>query len=169
MIRGLLLGIVLTLLVAAGAWLGVVYGGAYDAAATSPGSAAERWTLETATRRSVSRQAGAIRIPVSVSPEMLEDGARRYAESCAQCHGAPGAEPADWSARMQPAPPLLIGSATDWSPEEVAWIVGNGIRMSGMPAFGGTLTADDIVAVATFVRELPSLSAQDYAAMRGGS
>jgi mono/diheme cytochrome c family protein len=169
MIRGVLLGIVLTLLAAAGAWLGVTYGGFYDAAASSPGPAALRWTLETASHRSVARQAGATRMPVSVPQETLEAGARHYAEFCAQCHGAPGAEPAPWSAGMQPAPPPLIEAATDWSPEEVSWIVGNGIRMSGMPAFDRALTADDIVAVAAFVRELPSLSAQDYTAMRGGS
>ena len=69
---------------------------------------------------------------------------------------------------MRPEPPALTEAATEWSPEEVAWIVENGIKMSGMPAFGGRLSLEEIVAVAAFVRELPGLSARDYATMATG-
>jgi mono/diheme cytochrome c family protein len=70
---------------------------------------------------------------------------------------------------MKPEPPALTAAAADWSPEEVAWIVENGIRMSGMPAFGGRLAPEEIVAVAAFVRELPRLSPGDYSGMAGGA
>lgn len=168
MIRGLLLGIVLTLLVGAAAWLVVAYGGFYNVAASDPHADAVRWTLETTMRRSVSRQAGEVRMPVSVPQDVLEEGARRYAGTCAQCHGAPGEEAELWAEGMRPEPPALTEAAAEWSPEEVAWIVENGIKMSGMPAFGGRLSLEEIVAVAAFVRELPGLSADDYAAMAEG-
>jgi mono/diheme cytochrome c family protein len=167
MFRGLLMGIVLTLLVGGAAWLVVAYGGFYNIAASDPHGDAVRWTLETTMRRSVSRQAGDVRMPVSVPQDVLEAGARHYAGTCAQCHGAPGERAEPWAEGMRPAPLALTKAAADWSPEEVAWIVENGIKMSGMPAFGNYLTADDIVAVAAFVRELPSLSAASYRMMAG--
>jgi mono/diheme cytochrome c family protein len=162
------LGIVLTLLLGAATWLVLVYGGFYNVAASDPHTDAVRWTLETTMRHSVSRQAGAVRIPVSVPQEVLEEGARHYAGTCATCHGAPGEEAEPWSAGMRPEPPELTEAAAEWSPEELAWIVENGIKMSGMPAFGGRLSPEEIVAVAAFVRELPGLSAGDYAAMAKG-
>jgi cytochrome c553 len=167
MFRGLFLGIVLTLLCGAAAWLVVAYGGFYNVAASDPHADAVRWTLDTTMRRSVSRQAGDMRMPVSVPQDVLEEGARQYAGACAQCHGAPGEEAEDWAEGMRPEPPALTEAAVEWSPEEVAWIVENGIKLSGMPAFGGYLSADDIVAVAAFVRELPSLSAANYRTMTG--
>jgi mono/diheme cytochrome c family protein len=169
MIRGMLLGIVLTLLFGAAAWLVVTYGGFYNVAASDPRTDAVRWTLETTLRRSVSRQAVDVRMPVSVPQEVLEEGARHYAGACAQCHGAPGEEAEPWAEGMRPEPPALTEAATEWSPEEVAWIVENGIKMSGMPAFGGRLSLEEIVAVAAFVRELPGLSARDYATMATGA
>jgi cytochrome c553 len=168
MFRGLILGIVLTLLLGATSWLVVAYGGFYNMAASDPQPDAVRWTLETTMRRSVSRQAGTVRMPVSVPQEVLEEGARHYAGACVQCHGAPGEEAETWAEGMRPEPPTLTQAASEWSPEEVAWIVENGIKMSGMPAFGGRLTPEEIVAVAAFVRKLPGLSSGDYMAMTGG-
>ena len=80
---------------------------------------------------------------------------------------AEGAEPAGWTRGMRPEPPHLVEAATAWSPEEIHWIVENGIKMSGMPSFGAVHTPVELVAIAVFVRELPGLSAGDFAAMTG--
>ena len=167
MIRGLFLGILLSVLAGAAVWLGVTYGGLYNVAASDPHADAVRWTLDTTMRSSVSRRAGEVRMPVSVPQDMLEEGGRHYAETCALCHGAPGEEAAQWAQGMRPEPPHLVEAATEWSPEEIAWIVENGIKMSGMPAFGTEMTPEQIVAITAFVRELPGLSAEEYAAMAG--
>lgn len=165
--KGLILGILLTLLAGAAVWLTTAYSGLYNVAASDPHADAVRWTLDTTMRQSVSRRAGEVRMPVSVSQEALEEGARHYAESCSHCHGAPGRDPAGWSRGMRPEPPHLVEVAAEWSPEEVFWIVQNGIKMSGMPAFAAHHEPEDIVAIASFVRELPGLSAEDYALMTG--
>src|SRR3546814_5645724 len=57
---------------------------------------------------------------------------------CAHCHGGIGASRAGWAETMRPKPPALAHAAQGWSLEEVNWIVDHGIKMSGMPAFGGT-------------------------------
>jgi mono/diheme cytochrome c family protein len=70
-------------------------------------------------------------------------GAREYKEHCVFCHGIPGQPRPDAAAGMVPTPPQLFenkGMVTD-DPEGVTyWKVTHGIRLSGMPGFGTTLS-----------------------------
>ena len=162
---GIALGVVGTILLAIIVWLTMVYTGAYNVAASDPHADPVRWSLNTMMHRSVARRAGGIDLPANPSPDLLAEGAGHYAESCAHCHGAPGREPSRWSRGMRPRPPLLIEAAKNWSPEEIHWIVSNGIKMTGMPAFGSHHSAGELLALTAFVSALPGLSADDYAAL----
>lgn len=164
-ITGLVGGVVGTILVGVVVWLLVVYTGAYNVAATDQHADAVRWTLDTTLRRSVAQRADDVALPESIPRNVLAEGARHYAESCAHCHGAPGREPAEWSRGMLPEPPHLVEAATEWAPEEIHWIVENGIKMSGMPAFGPHHDEDELLALTAFVSALPGLSEGDYAAL----
>ena len=164
---GVLGGIIGTLLVAIAVWLAVAYSGAYNVAATDRHFDAVRWTLETTMHRSVSSRADDVELP-EISGQLIAEGAGHYSESCVHCHGAPGREPAAWSRGMRPEPPHLVEAATEWTTEEIYWIAENGIKMSGMPAFGPHHAPDEIAAIAAFVSQLPGLSAEDYAALTGG-
>lgn len=164
---GLALGVIGTLLVAVAVWLTVAYTGFYNVAASDQHADAVRWTLDTTMRRSVASRAGAIELPENFSDDQIAEGAQHYAESCAHCHGTPGGDPAEWSRGMRPEPPQLSEAATEWSPEEIHWIITNGIKMSGMPAFGPHHTPEEIVALTAFVTSLPGLSADGYAALTG--
>lgn len=166
-ILGFSLGAVATVLLALAIWLGIAYSGAYNVAASEPHADAVRWTLDTTMQRSVARRAEAVRLPEELPPDAVARGASEYAEYCAHCHGAPGQEPAEWSRGMRPEPPHLAEAATEWSAREIHWIVANGIRMSGMPAFASH-EAGEIAAITAFVQRLPGLSAGDYAAMTDG-
>ena len=165
---GAALGVVATLLVAVVVWLTVAYTGAYNVAATDMHADAVRWTLNTTMHRSVSSRAEDIDLPEPVSEEMMAEGAEHYAGTCEQCHGGPGVEPAEWSRGMRPEPPHLVEAAAEWEPEEIYWIVENGIKMSGMPAFGTHHGPEELLAITAFVSQLPGLSPEDYAAMTGG-
>jgi len=70
-------------------------------------------------------------------------GVNTYKEHCAVCHGVPGEPRTAISNGMFPSPPQLF-EATDMvtgDPEgETFWKVTNGIRLSGMPGFGGALS-----------------------------
>ena len=59
-------------------------------------------------------------------------------------------------------------AATEWTTEEIYWIAENGIKMTGMPAFGPHHGPEEIAALAAFVSQLPGLSPEDYAALTGG-
>jgi mono/diheme cytochrome c family protein len=166
---GFVAGVVATLLVAVALWLGVVYSGAYDVAASDPHADLVRWSFDTTMRRSVAARAGADAAPESQGDDALRDGARLYAGSCVHCHGAPGAEPAEWSRGMRPEPPRLVEAAAGWSPGEIRWIVTNGLKMTGMPSFATRHDAVEIGAIAAFVAELPGLSPADYSALTAGT
>jgi mono/diheme cytochrome c family protein len=166
---GIAVGIVGTTLVAIIVWVTVVYTGAYNVAASDQHADVARWTLDTTMHRSVARRAGRVELPEDPSEALLAEGAGHYAESCAYCHGTPGQEPSEWSRGMRPQPPHLVEAAKEWSADEIHWIVTNGIKMTGMPAFGPHHTPEEILALTAFVSALPGLSADDYANLAGST
>jgi hypothetical protein len=95
-------GIVGTLLAALALWLIIVYTDAYNIAATDPHTDIVRWTLDTTMQRAVANGAGDITPPKQINEESLRVGARIYAQTCAHCDGAPGAEREAWTGHMRP-------------------------------------------------------------------
>lgn len=158
------LGVLATLVVLAAAGLLVVLGGLYDVAASRPHWQATAWALDTTMERSVERQAASVQAPASLTEDQARRGYRHYAGSCVYCHGAPGADPAEWSGGMRPEPPYMPDAAKEWTDAQIFWLVRNGIRMSAMPAFGPRLSDADIWDIVAFVRRLPDMSAEAYAA-----
>lgn len=168
-IVGVVGGFVGTALLGVVVWLTIAYTGAYNVAASDQHFDAVRWTLDTTMHRSVANRAGGVDLPENVSEDLLAEGAGHYAESCAHCHGGPGQEPAGWSRGMRPEPPHLTEAATEWTGEEIYWIAANGIKMTGMPAFGEHHSPEEITAITAFVKALPGLTADDYSRLTGSA
>lgn len=163
LVAGVAMGVAGTVLVAIAVWMAVAYTGAYNVAATEMHADVVRWTFDTTMHRSVARRAEPIELPENPSDDLLRKGAKHYAHSCVHCHGSPGQDPSEWSRGMRPEPPHLVEAATEWTPGEIHWIVTNGIRMTGMPAFGAHHNREELVALTAFVTALPGLTAEDYA------
>jgi hypothetical protein len=76
-----------------------------------------------------------------IDPPPLDDihrirlGAAHFHAGCAYCHGAPDRRINPISARMLPPPPDLSGEVGKWTDQELFWIVQNGIKYAGMPAW----------------------------------
>ncbi len=66
---------------------------------------------------------------------------------------------------LNPDPPDLAHEGAEQAPERLFWVLKNGIKMTGMPAFGMTHTDDQIWAIVAFLKQLPRLNPQQYAAM----
>jgi mono/diheme cytochrome c family protein len=156
-----------TLLIAFLVMLILVYTGAYNVSAAVGHSAFGRWALETMMRNSVQARAEAEAPPFT--PAMVEAGAGDYKAMCQHCHGGPGVQRAEWSKGMVPKPPTLAHAATRWSPGEIHWIVRNGVKMTAMPAFGPTHDEQAIWNITAFVKQLPAMTAEEYAAFPAGS
>jgi mono/diheme cytochrome c family protein len=84
--------------------------------------------------------------PIEPSETNLLAGSALYNENCAVCHGSPGRPKTAIAAGMFPKPPQLFEGkgVTDDEPGETYWKVANGIRLTGMPGFGGRLKDDQL-------------------------
>jgi mono/diheme cytochrome c family protein len=156
-----------TVLTAALAFTSVVFGGTLSVAATDQHLAPVQWMLETTMENSVRAHARDIVIPPDIDLEdrgLAERGFGHYDVACTPCHGGPGIEPAPWLLLNPPAG-SLIDSAPGWSDAELFWLIEHGIKMTGMPALGPTHEDDDIWAIAAFVRQLPSMTPDEYQAL----
>ena len=140
-----------------------VYSGAYNITATEEHSSVVRWAIDTTFRRSVASGADGVRSPEELTPSMAAAGAAPYKQMCQHCHAGSGVERESWSEGMRPRPPHLVDAAAEWEPAEVFWLVKNGAKMTGMPAFGPTHSDEDIWNIVAFVKQLPAMAPEDYA------
>ncbi len=85
-------------------------------------------------------------VPIPANEETFAAGAKVYDGNCAVCHGLPDQPATPISKGMFPKPPhLFMGKGvTDDPPGETYWKVKNGIRLTGMPAFGPSLSDTQI-------------------------
>ena len=75
--------------------------------------------------------------PVQVSPEVLSAGTAHWADHCATCHGNDGRGKTLIGRGLYPKPPDMTEAATQQLTDgELYYIIENGIRFTGMPAFG---------------------------------
>ncbi|AEC19470.1 hypothetical protein PT7_0930 [Pusillimonas sp. T7-7] len=140
----------------------VVYSGVYDVSATSQHTGAVYSLLQTSMRRSVKLRASEIQAPALDDADRAIQGFKHFRAHCVQCHGAPGVAPEPFALGLTPAPASLIDSAKEWSASEVYWIIRQGIKMSGMPAWQYRLGDEQIWDVVAFMQVLPALSPADY-------
>lgn len=105
-------------------------------------------------KKSVERRAKGSVAPVP-SPDSVLRGEQIYQTHCLECHGGPGISPGDIGKSMQPAPGPLVIAARRWRREEMYWIIQNGIKMTGMPAWEYRLSEADIWATVAYLDSLP--------------
>lgn len=86
----------------------------------------------------------------------IKNGGEHYGLDCSICHADDGRgqrEPGQW---MYPrAADLTTKQVQSYSDEELFWIIQNGIRFTGMPAFEKVETTDHIWDLVNYVRTLP--------------
>lgn len=151
--------------VLASALLLFLYSGLYDVSAANPDAGLIQGPLETARERSVRRRARGIQVPDLSRPALVREGLVHYHFMCVTCHGSPGIPASEIGQGLSPYPPELANEALKKSDAEVFWVIKNGIRMTGMPAFGLTHEDQDLWAVVAFLKTLPRLSQGDYQAL----
>ncbi len=91
----------------------------------------------------------------------LQNAAHLYRQHCAVCHGLPDGIKSATQKGMFPDPPLLLHGkgVTDDPPGETYWKVKNGIRLTGMPAYGGALSEKDLWSISELLAGADKLPA----------
>lgn len=160
---GMLFGFALVVL----AGMAIIYGGVINMAATTKPSQMEEKIGHELFERSMEKRATNKKNPYAKNdPAALASGMEHYQENCLICHGAPGVQPSEIGQGLNPPAPVLdLDEIREMSDGQLYWTIENGIRMTGMPAFGPTHNEEEIWNIVTFVRHLPELTNEEKTAL----
>ena len=145
--------------------VGFAYSGLYDVSASSSHSGFTDWLLSTTSHASVKRRASSVEVPDLEDESLKLAGINDFDSMCASCHGAPGREPEAVGKGLNPPAPDLAEEAAKLTAGELFWVTKNGIKMTGMPAWGATHDDSSIWPVVAFMKALPDLDGPAYQAM----
>lgn len=131
-------------------------------------SAPERILAGTARRWAVPREAGDARNPVAFSTEVWAESRAHFADHCASCHANDGSGQTELGQNLYPkAPDMRLAATQALSDGELYWIIKNGVRMTGMPAWGAPGNDDpDTWKLVHFIRHVKELTAEDLEEMQ---
>ena len=128
-------------------------------------SALETAIARTARKMAAPSGAHAAKNPIADSPEVQREARLHFADHCATCHGNDGSGDTQVGRGLYPKPPDLRAAETqELSDGDIFWIIENGVRLTGMPAFGGGSehgTAEDSWKLVHFIRHLPALTPEE--------
>jgi len=159
-------GLLVLLLLGAGGAAAFVWSGIYDVSATDQHLAPTYHLIKKTMERAVERRSAGIRVPPLGDAEQIGHGVALFREHCVQCHGAPAVPPERFAMGLTPLATPLARSGLDRSPGYLYWVIREGIKMTGMPAWRYRLSDPEIWAVVAFIKKLPSLSPDEYQALR---
>lgn len=157
--------ITLVILIAVGA-VAFIFSGAYDVAAIRPHGRMVKKVISATVDNSIKRRAKGIKAPGLEDSAMIKAGFHEVEEMCVICHTAPGVRAGSIGKAMYPKAPGLKRAVEEWNASQLFWIVKNGIKMTGMPAFGPTYDEKTLWSIVAFLRQVPALDSVGYEALR---
>jgi mono/diheme cytochrome c family protein len=106
--------------------------------------------------------------PVAFTPEVLSEAMEHFADHCAACHSNDGSGKAMIGKGLSPKPPdMRAGPTQNLTDGELYYIIHNGIRFTGMPAFGPAEGEDkDSWKLVHFIRHLPTITQEELITMK---
>ncbi|MHB8413142.1 MAG: c-type cytochrome [Candidatus Acidiferrales bacterium] len=157
MMRGFILGIIVTIVVIAGVGLLVAVTGHITMRADILPMAMEKSLAMRAMDANVERNAPKIADPIQPTEQNLVDGAEIYAFKCAMCHGDPVHPQSLLANSLYPPPPQFMYDTPDMAENENYYITLHGVRWTGMPGWKRALTTEQIWKVVTFLSHMDNL------------
>jgi thiosulfate dehydrogenase len=158
MTRGIVLGIVGTIAVLVLAGYIAVVQGLVPANADGPYLPGERWAAKTSLRATIRREAGKQPNPLPATPANFSAGIKLYATNCAVCHGAASAEESAIAKGLYQGPPQLAKDGVEDDPDGVTyWKIEHGMRFTGMPSFGHSLSQIQIWQLTLLLKHMDAL------------
>ncbi len=161
--------VILVLAVAAAAGLGGYVLSRGFSARDEP-SNAEAFIARRLRRMAIPGRSRELKNPVQASAEVLSGATAHFADHCATCHGNDGRGNTLMGRGLYPKPPDMTEPSTqNLTDGEIYYIIENGIRFTGMPAFGeepgndNDLESWDLV---HFIRHLPRMTTEEAEQMK---
>ena len=160
------------LLAGTGAVLGVamlLYIGSQGISAKPEPGRFETWMARTMRRLAVPSGDRDRKNPVLLTDDVKAAGMAHYADHCAACHGNDGSGDTEIGVGLYPKPPdMRLRPTQSLTDGELFYIIENGIRLTGMPAWGdGTAEgAQGSWHLVHFIRRLPALTEEEIAQLQ---
>ncbi|HTX39169.1 MAG TPA: c-type cytochrome [Bryobacteraceae bacterium] len=125
-------------------------------------TAMERWIAGAARGLAMPAAARRAANPIAESAAALADARAHWADHCAACHANNGSGDTEMGKHFDPpAPDMRAAETQHKSDGELFFIIQNGVRMSGMPAWGANGHEEDSWKLVHFIRHLPHMTAQE--------
>lgn len=160
MVRGFIAGVIAVVLVASiGGYL-LLQSGLIPANADGKPGGFELWAAVTSLNATLRNQAPKGPNPIVLTDASLVEGVTLYGDHCAICHGtaAGASSPSPLARGLYPAPPQLGDEGVEDDPEGVTyWKIKHGIRLTGMPAWGPSLSDRQIWTLTLFLKHMDKL------------
>jgi mono/diheme cytochrome c family protein len=118
--------------------------------------------------RALATPAGAkeMKNPYPLTDEALAAARAHWVDHCASCHALDGSGQTFIGQNLYPKAPDMRSAATqDLTDGELYSIIENGIRFTGMPAWGGEHSPEDNWQLVMLIRRLPKLSPEELKEM----
>ena len=106
--------------------------------------------------------------PVPATPENIHAGMAHFADHCAICHANSGVGDTEIGRNLYPKPPnLRLDRSQGLTDGEIFSIINNGVRLTGMPAFGDDPDhgEEDTWKLVLFIRHIPRLTKEELTEM----
>lgn len=102
------------------------------------------------------------RNPFRPSPDVLAEARAHFADHCAICHANDGSGKTEIGQNLYPkAPDMRLPRTQKLTDGELYYTIHNGIRLTGMPAWGADEKDDDSWKLVLFIRHLPELTPRE--------
>ena len=119
-------------------------------------------------RLAIPRRASGLKNPLPASEGAVAAGRVHFADHCASCHGNDGKGQTGMGRNLYPrAPDMTLAATQSLSDGEIYWIIENGVRLTGMPAWGKGGDQDkETWALVSFIRHLPHATEEEIREMK---
>jgi mono/diheme cytochrome c family protein len=127
-------------------------------------SSFEATVARTLRSMAIPRSARGLQNPVALTDEVIADGRAHFADHCASCHANDGSGDIDMGRSLSPrAPDMRAAGTQQLTDGELFYIIENGIRLTGMPAWGNGTPEGEASSwhLVHFIRRLPNLTAAE--------
>ena len=132
-------------------------------------TAIETWLATSARNMAAPRYAKLLKNPLPATPENIAAGMAHWADHCAVCHANNGSGNTAIGANLYPkSPDMRLSRTQALSDGELYYIIQNGVRLTGMPAWGTSADGDhneDSWRLVMFIRHLPRLTREEETQM----
>jgi mono/diheme cytochrome c family protein len=132
-------------------------------------SAAEVFLGQRMRRWAIPANARKMTNPFADSTEAVQAGRAHFADHCASCHGNDGRGKTEIGQNLYPKAPDMWGKDTQsLSDGELFYTIKNGVRLTGMPAWGKDTSEDDQASwqLVSFIRHLPWITPKELEEMK---